>query len=573
MKYIPWEEYYKVAEELYEKLGTINVPTKYKYNGYNIGEWVTRQRGIQRTTGLKPERKRKLDLLNIIWNDIKSENHHQKFLQMYALLQKYKRLYGDTRVPRKFVMEEQPLGEWASAIRETLRGNGKRRITEAQRTLLDEIGFEVSWYQESLDSSWDEHYACVLEFSNLYGVDSIMEKTTHNGKRIGHWSHVQRIAHKDGKLSPERYQRLADIGFDFAPAANRWEKAFVLAEKYYDEFHDLNVPNDFVMDGFCIGAWISNQRQIYNGSRSDMILSPEQIARLESIGMRWQAAGGSNTSFIELAFFYYIKQIFPDAKARDKTFDIELDIYIPSIKTAVEYDGSYWHKDKIEEDNHKDDICGQSGIQLIRIRENPLPSTKSTICYFAPNRHTNDSLNALIRTVIAEQFAVDCDIDTRRDSFAIIKELQATTRHSWYKLYLEAEEYYRSNGHLLVPASYISPSGVRLGAWIQNQRSAYKHTAYGTLSPKEIQMLNSIGMVWDIREDVWNRNYKIAQKYYEEFGNLLVPWDCVYCNVKLGQWIRAQRNAHSCHGRRRMSTERCEKLEAIGMVWNTRPKS
>ena len=83
-------------------------------------------------------------------------------------------------------------------------------------------------------------------------------------------------------------------------------------------------------------------------------------------------------------------------------------------------------------------------------------------------------------------------------------------------------------------------------------------------------MLESIGMVWDIRENAWLQNYQVAKEYFEEHGNLLVSRECVYHGVKLGRWINGQRNAHNMIGRRKLSQERAEKLEAIGMVWNTK---
>lgn len=68
MKYIRWDEYYAVAEDLHKKIGTINVPANYIYKGYPIGEWISRQRGIERKNGLKSVRKKKLEKLNIVWD-------------------------------------------------------------------------------------------------------------------------------------------------------------------------------------------------------------------------------------------------------------------------------------------------------------------------------------------------------------------------------------------------------------------------------------------------------------------------------------------------------------------------
>lgn len=82
---------------------------------------------------------------------------------------------------------------------------------------------------------------------------------------------------------------------------------------------------------------------------------------------------GRQTSFAEQAVYYYVKKLFPDARSRYKDLfenRMELDIYIPSIKVAIEYDGEAWHKpDKIEREKLKYEICKKNGIRLIRLVE------------------------------------------------------------------------------------------------------------------------------------------------------------------------------------------------------------
>jgi len=47
----------------------------------------------------------------------------------------------------------------------------------------------------------------------------------------------------------------------------------------------------------------------------------------------------------------------------------ELDIYIPELKLAFEYDGSFWHKNKREQDRWKTFRCKELGISLYHIHE------------------------------------------------------------------------------------------------------------------------------------------------------------------------------------------------------------
>lgn len=70
-----------------------------------------------------------------------------------------------------------------------------------------------------------------------------------------------------------------------------------------------------------------------------------------------------------------MKKVFPDAISRyTEIFSngMELDIYIPSIKLGIEYDGMAWHKtDIIPREKKKYSICQENGIRLLRLMEKP----------------------------------------------------------------------------------------------------------------------------------------------------------------------------------------------------------
>ena len=74
--------------------------------------------------------------------------------------------------------------------------------------------------------------------------------------------------------------------------------------------------------------------------------------------------------------FYYIKKQFPDAINRYKDIfnnGMELDIFIPSISSAIEYDGIAYHKNnKIQREERNYQICKEHNIKLIRIKEQKL---------------------------------------------------------------------------------------------------------------------------------------------------------------------------------------------------------
>ena len=81
-----------------------------------------------------------------------------------------------------------------------------------------------------------------------------------------------------------------------------------------------------------------------------------------------------NTSFPEQALYFYIKKMYPDAISRSKDiFDnrMELDIFIPSKKIGIEYDGLNWHKteEQHQRELKKYQLCCEKEIMLFRIKD------------------------------------------------------------------------------------------------------------------------------------------------------------------------------------------------------------
>lgn len=111
------------------------------------------------------------------------------------------------------------------------------------------------------------------------------------------------------------------------------------------------------------------------------------------------------TSQTEQAVFYYVKQYAADAVSgyRIGTHS-ELDIFIPSLNIAIEYDGSFYHSD-IEKDIKKDKWCQENGITLYRIREPECPELDSnSICIYRESTFLNDDLNKVIAELIYKIF-------------------------------------------------------------------------------------------------------------------------------------------------------------------------
>ena len=110
---------------------------------------------------------------------------------------------------------------------------------------------------------------------------------------------------------------------------------------------------------------------------------------------------GRQTSFAEQAFYYYLKQLYPDAINRFKADflgKMELDIYIPSTHIAIEYDGEAWHKnEKVDRERKKYQICKEHEIYLIRLKEKDYTGEKNADeCFIFPDLYRAKKLDYII---------------------------------------------------------------------------------------------------------------------------------------------------------------------------------
>ncbi len=198
-------------------------------------------------------------------------------------------------------------------------------------------------------------------------------------------------------------------------------------------------------------------------------LCPNNHEYQARIGERTRALEGTNcpicckqnrTSFPEQAVFYYVKKLYPDTINSYKApflGNMELDIYIPSLKWAIEYDGAQWHKkDKLKREREKYQRCVKNGIKLLRIREqmselgseiadeqlsiiqlNGIPNLEETIKYLM--KHLNFSKKTI-------------DINLKRDEIKIREGYQTKVKDSIAELYPELiKEWHPTKNGFLTP--------------------------------------------------------------------------------------------------------------------------
>ena len=125
----------------------------------------------------------------------------------------------------------------------------------------------------------------------------------------------------------------------------------------------------------------------------------------------------NHTSFPEQAVLYYVKKYFTDAINSDKErIGMELDIYIPQLDTAIEYDGKTWHNNNSYEIK-KNKVCKQKNVLLIRIREDGLKLYDDCVCLVRKDTRSNESLSKVIDELLQMiDGNIETDVDVDRDS-------------------------------------------------------------------------------------------------------------------------------------------------------------
>ena len=182
---------------------------------------------------------------------------------------------------------------------------------------------------------------------------------------------------------------------------------------------------------------------------------------------------GRQTSFAEQAVYYYVKKLYPDAINRytaDFLGRMELDIFIPSINYAIEYDGEAWHKGdaKLKREEKKYKICSDRNIKLIRLREKEAPLTACIADYqwCRKDLYKPENLEFIITELLrhinfSSTWLMHCPIDVNieRDKKEILKYKYELNKDSLQDKFPDiAKEWHPTKNGDLTPSMFKAGS-------------------------------------------------------------------------------------------------------------------
>lgn len=307
---------------------------------------------------------------------------------------------------------------------------------------------------------------------------------------------------------------LDSINKQFLPST--WNESYKLAMNYYDTYGNLNISRRFKTDdgityneyGYPLGDWLAVQKVRYKNKE----LSLEQVKLLEDIKITWKSVKTWEEAY-ELAEEYY--KVHKNLKVNYK---------FKTIDGPTFNDNGYTLGNWVVNQRRK----YRKGL-LTKERIKKLESI------------------GMIWSVIK----------TFEESFNLVVE------------------FYNEHKNINLPIEYYTEDGYNLGGFIYSQKQLKKK---GLLSPERIKMFDDLGIDWTIKEVknniTWDEMCELASSYYKKYGNLdigrsFITKDGINRDAdgySLGRWLSRQRVNYK-NGK--LSKQQIEKLEKIGINWNT----
>ena len=248
------------------------------------------------------------------------------------------------------------------------------------------------------------------------------------------------------------------------------------------------------------------------------------------------------TSFPEQCFFFYTKKCYPDAvNSYKELFDngMELDIYIPSIRTGIEYDGIFWHDNNaLPREEKKYQICKEKQVRLFRIKEGTFTgfSENADRIWYIPKKCDNAQLDLYIKDFLKllTFFSTDLpDVNVARDKTEILEYKTLRLEDSLMYLHPEiAKEWHPTKNGKLTPDLFTPGSSEKVW-WLcskggnEGQSSIANRAAEDTILTKRGSLDKERCLLdWDYEAN------EHGPEYYTNGSGEIVSWRCHKCGYK-----------------------------------------
>lgn len=414
---------------------------------------------------------------------------------------------------------------------------------------------------EQTTQPWEFWWGLLEKFTEANGHARVPRGYKPDGYQLDNWVTNQRAFRRRGILPMERQRQLERLpGWAWDPHDDQWERKFARLQEFVEANGHARVPRSDKK----LGVWVQAQRRKFlKGSLED-----ERQQRLESI------AGWTWDPFVdqwEEGFAHLMEHARIHGHARVpgpyRVNDFNLGAWVSTQRQQ-------FGKGKLDEERRQrlETVAGWTWDPQVQQWE-------EGFAHLVDYARVNGSAANVPRETF-NGFLLGAWVSRQRAargkdqlSSERVQRLESMPGWTWDEIAARWEEgfshlieYAAEHGTTLVPFSYRSPDGLRLGQWINVQRNAY---AAGLLSDERRERLEQLaGWSWNSRLQLWEDGYAALRRYIEMNGSAAVPYEGMFEGFALGKWVTTQRRAYNIG---KLSEERRERLLRLpGWLWDVK---
>ncbi len=346
--------------------------------------------------------------------------------------------------------------------------------------------------------------------------------------------------------------------------SDSWEYGYGALQAYFGEHGNCLVNFAYTLpSGFKLGSWVISQRAMRES------LSTERSRRLEAIpGWVWNANDAAwENGFVELKKFVEIHG-HSRVSMRSSESSTQTDSGYP-LGDWVGRQRAFFSAAKISRDrvSRLEALPGWVWNTLSADWENGFSHLKEYVdemgdavvsqSFVAKNGF---HLGQWVTTQRSKRESLELDRTTRLEALRGWSWDRATEK--WEKGFAHLKAYALSKGDSLVPQSYVTDCGYRLGQWVGEQRTTREKLPF-----ERKQRLEAIeGWGWNANDALWEAGFVHLEVFVATTGHARVIQSYKSADgYSLGKWVNSQRVQHS---RGALRADRVARLEAIdGWVW------
>jgi superfamily II DNA or RNA helicase len=465
------------------------VPARYiDDDGFRLGAWVSNRRNDYKKGKLEPDRVRQLDSIGgWIWDPIEAD-----FQEGLEKLKTYVEQNLNARGCANYIDDDGfNLGTWVGNRRQDYK---KGKLEPDRVRQLVSIG---GWVWDPIEADFQEGLEKLKTYvEQNHNARVTQSHTGDDGFRLGAWVSNRRTDYNKGKLDPDRIRQLESLeGWVWDPVEVDFQEGLEKLKTYVEQNHNARVPATYIDDdGFRLGAWVSNRRNVYKKGKLD----PDRIQRLDFIeGWVWDRYEADFHEGLE-KLKKYVEQ---NHNARVPATYIDDDGF--RLGGWVHSRRNDYKKGKLEPDRIRqlDSIGGWVWDPIEADFQEGLEKLKTYV-------EQNHNARVPARYIDDDGFRLGSWVQSRRYDYKkgklelnLIQRLDYVEGWVWdpfeedFQVGLgKLKTYVEQNLNARVPKNHTNGDGFRLGAWVSSRRNDYNK---GKLDPDRIRQLESLeGWVW-----------------------------------------------------------------------------